>query len=122
MPAAAWGRTMGVYARNAVGDQRRKCEVRPAYLDKRSLLDRAKVLVVSAEDDWLNRFIRNIGEPFARSVRELGFSAMVGPNLWPISTRNTGSGWTTEPSVSSSWSSPSGMVCRRSSTRTLRIP
>lgn len=80
-PDTAWCRTMGVYARNAVGDQRRKCEVSPAYLGKRALLDEAKVLVVSAEDDWLNRFTRNVGEQFARSIRELGFAAVIGPNL-----------------------------------------
>lgn len=80
-PDAAWGWTMGVYARNAIGDQRRACEVRSDYLTRRALADVPKVLVVSAEDDWLNRFMRKVGAPFACSVRELGFSAVIGPNL-----------------------------------------
>jgi hypothetical protein len=80
-PDAGWGRTMGVYARNALGDLRRRCAIRPDYLRARGLLEPAKVLVVSAEDGWLNRFCGKLGEPFARSVREAGFSAVIGPNL-----------------------------------------
>ncbi len=50
-PDVEWGRTMAVYARNAIGDQRQTTEVRPDYLAKRELVDVPKVLVVSAEDD-----------------------------------------------------------------------
>jgi hypothetical protein len=78
---AAWGRTMGVYARNALGDLRRGCAIREDYLRARGLLDVAKVLVISAEDDWLSRFTRKLREPFARSVREMEFGAVIGPNL-----------------------------------------
>jgi hypothetical protein len=80
-PDAGWGRTVGVYARNALGDIRRGCAIRGEYLRARGLLQADKVLVVSAEDDWLNRFCGKLGEPFARSVREAGFSALIGPNL-----------------------------------------
>jgi len=72
---------MGAYARNAIGDLRRACEVRPEYLNKRAILDAPKLLVISAEDNWLSRFMSKVGEPFARSARELGFSAVIGPNL-----------------------------------------
>ncbi len=80
-PGFAWGRTMGVYARNAIGDLRRGSQVRADYLGDRGLLGSPNVLVVSAEDGWLNRFCRTLDKSFAPSVRELGFSALIGPNL-----------------------------------------
>ncbi|WP_169973985.1 hypothetical protein [Tautonia rosea] len=79
--AEHWPTAVGVYARNAVGDQRLSCEIRREYLASRGILGVPKVLVVSAEDVWLNRFTQRVGTPFARSVGQLGFSALIGPNL-----------------------------------------
>jgi hypothetical protein len=77
----AWDRTMGVYARNAIGDLRRGSEIQADYLENRGLLGAPKVLVISGEDGWLNRFCQTLDASFARSVRGMSFSALIGPNL-----------------------------------------
>lgn len=80
-PDEAWGPAVGVYARNAVGDLRQGCEIRRKYLEDRGILEVPKILAISAEDDWLNRFTRKAGISFADSVRLLGFGAVIGPNF-----------------------------------------
>jgi hypothetical protein len=79
-PGSSWDRPIGVYARNAIGDLRRGCEIQADYFRKREILG-PKVLVLSAEDDWLNRFCHDVGESFASSAREMNFAAVIGPNL-----------------------------------------
>ena len=55
--------------------------MRTNYLGGRGLVGLPNVLVVSAKDGWLNRFCQTLDGSFAPSVKELGFSALIGPNL-----------------------------------------
>lgn len=72
---------LGIYARNAIGPLRQGLVVRPEVLDKKGLLTLPKVLVISDRDDWLAGFFQFAGDPFAASVLEHQFTAVMGPNL-----------------------------------------
>jgi hypothetical protein len=72
---------VGIYARNAVGRLRNGLVVRPEVLEKKGLHALPKALVISDRDDWLAGFFHFAGNPFAASVLEHGFTAVMGPNL-----------------------------------------
>ena len=72
---------LGIYARNAVGRLRHGLVVRPTALEKKGLLALPKALVISDRDDWLSDFFHFAGDPFAASVLEHQFTAVMGPNL-----------------------------------------
>jgi hypothetical protein len=71
----------GVYARNVVGRLRHGLVIRPEPLKKKGILTQPKILVISDRDEWLSNFFRYAGNPFATSVLEHQFTAIMGPNL-----------------------------------------
>lgn len=71
---------LGVRASDVLGPLKSGLSVQRAKLARRDLLDVDKVLVITAKDDWLNGFVKFVDRPFARSVLQLNFSAVMGPN------------------------------------------
>ena len=72
---------LGIYAHNAVGRLGSSLAVRPETLEKKGLLTLPKALVISDRDPWLAGFLHFAGNPFAKSVLDHQFTAMMGPNL-----------------------------------------
>lgn len=75
-----WPLTLGVRAREVV-HLRDGCRVHAPYMEGRNLVGRHHVLVITGRDDWLRSFLNRVADPFYESVKALGFSAIIGPNL-----------------------------------------
>lgn len=71
---------LGVRASDVLGPLKPGLHVQREKLAGRGLLDVEKVLVITAKDDWLDGFVGFVGRPFATSVLQLNFSAVMGPN------------------------------------------
>lgn len=71
---------LGVRASDVLGPLKVGLSVQRAKLARRNLLDIDKVLVITAKDNWLDGFVKFVDRPFATSVLQLNFSAVMGPN------------------------------------------
>lgn len=77
----SWDTGIGVNAEQIVALRSLGCPVSLRYLAGRGLIKVPKILMVSAKDGWLLKFCRSVGPEFFDSLEEIGFKAIICPNL-----------------------------------------
>lgn len=82
----AGGRTdyseaLGVRGSDVLDSRRNNFCINASYLERENLLASPKVLLLSAQDKWLNRFLQNLGEAFFTSLAASNFAAVFSPAL-----------------------------------------